>query len=63
MVAFAAAEWRVDPEHVLLTGLSDGATFALLGGFFLFIMFRRDFRSDRNHLKSRSEAGRSIRNG
>ena len=32
MVAFVSAEWRVDPAHVLLTGLSDGATFALLGG-------------------------------
>lgn len=32
MVAFVSQEWRVDPEHVLLTGLSDGATFALLGG-------------------------------
>jgi phospholipase/carboxylesterase len=32
MVAFVAQQWRVDPAHVLLTGLSDGATFALLGG-------------------------------
>jgi phospholipase/carboxylesterase len=32
MAAFVSREWRVDPEHVLLTGLSDGATFALLAG-------------------------------
>jgi phospholipase/carboxylesterase len=32
MVAFVSQQWRVDAEHVLLTGLSDGATFALLGG-------------------------------
>jgi phospholipase/carboxylesterase len=32
MVAFVSREWRVDPAHVLLTGLSDGATFALLAG-------------------------------
>jgi len=32
MVAFVAQQWKVDPAHVLLTGLSDGATFALLGG-------------------------------
>ena len=32
MVTFVAQQWRVDPTHVLLTGLSDGATFALLGG-------------------------------
>jgi phospholipase/carboxylesterase len=32
MVAFVSEQWRVDPEHVLLTGLSDGATFAFLGG-------------------------------
>ena len=32
MVAFVAQQWRVDTAHVLLTGLSDGATFALLGG-------------------------------
>jgi phospholipase/carboxylesterase len=32
MVAFVSEQWRVDREHVLLTGLSDGATFALLGG-------------------------------
>ena len=32
MVAFVAQQWRVDTTHVLLTGLSDGATFALLGG-------------------------------
>jgi phospholipase/carboxylesterase len=32
MVAFVAQQWKVDAAHVLLTGLSDGATFALLGG-------------------------------
>ena len=32
MVAFVAEQWKLDPAHVLLTGLSDGATFALLGG-------------------------------
>jgi phospholipase/carboxylesterase len=32
MVAFIGQQWRVDPTHVLLTGLSDGATFALLAG-------------------------------
>jgi protein SCO1 len=40
-----------------------GAAFALLGGFFLFVMFRRDFRSDKNSLKSRAEAHRIVRNG
>lgn len=40
-----------------------GATFVLIGGMFLLIMFRRDFRADKNFLKSRPEAGRSVRNG
>lgn len=32
MVEFVAESWRVDRDHVLLTGLSDGATFATLCG-------------------------------
>jgi phospholipase/carboxylesterase len=32
MIAFVGQQWRIDPAHVLLTGLSDGATFVLLGG-------------------------------
>lgn len=32
MVAFVRERWRVDDERVLLTGLSDGATYALLCG-------------------------------
>lgn len=32
MVGYIASRWRVDREHVLLTGLSDGATYALLEG-------------------------------
>ena len=32
MVAFVRERWQVDEAHVLLTGLSDGATFALLCG-------------------------------
>jgi phospholipase/carboxylesterase len=32
MVAFVRERWSVDPERILLTGLSDGATFALLAG-------------------------------
>jgi phospholipase/carboxylesterase len=32
MVAYVADNWRVDREHILLTGLSDGATYALLCG-------------------------------
>ncbi len=32
MLAFVAERWRFDPERVLLTGLSDGATFSLLAG-------------------------------
>ncbi|MDJ0849439.1 MAG: phospholipase [Myxococcota bacterium] len=32
MVDFVRERWKVDDEHILLTGLSDGATFALLAG-------------------------------
>ncbi len=32
MVSYVASRWRVDRSHVLLTGLSDGATYALLEG-------------------------------
>lgn len=32
MVAWVSSEWRVDPERVLLTGLSDGATMTGLVG-------------------------------
>jgi phospholipase/carboxylesterase len=32
MIDYVAERWRIDPEHVLLTGLSDGATFSLLAG-------------------------------
>jgi phospholipase/carboxylesterase len=32
MVSYVAEHWRVDREHILLTGLSDGATYALLCG-------------------------------
>ena len=32
MLSFVGERWRVDPERVLLTGLSDGATFTLLAG-------------------------------
>jgi phospholipase/carboxylesterase len=32
MVEFVCGRWNVDPERILLTGLSDGATFALLAG-------------------------------
>jgi phospholipase/carboxylesterase len=32
MVEYTCEHWSVDPEHVLLTGLSDGATFTLLAG-------------------------------
>lgn len=32
MLQFVRSQWPVDAEHVLLTGLSDGATFALLHG-------------------------------
>lgn len=32
MVDFVAGRWNVDRERVLLTGLSDGATFSLLAG-------------------------------
>ena len=32
MVGYIASHWRVDRSHVLLTGLSDGATYTLLEG-------------------------------
>ncbi len=32
MVRAVSERWMVDPERILLTGLSDGATYALLGG-------------------------------
>jgi phospholipase/carboxylesterase len=32
MVDYVKQNWRVDEDHVLLTGLSDGATFTLLSG-------------------------------
>ncbi|NNL67425.1 MAG: phospholipase [Myxococcales bacterium] len=32
MIAWIAERWRVDRERILLTGLSDGATYALLAG-------------------------------
>lgn len=32
MIAFVCAHWPVDPARVLLTGLSDGATYSLLYG-------------------------------
>jgi phospholipase/carboxylesterase len=32
MLAFVRGRWPVDPAHILLTGLSDGGTFALLAG-------------------------------
>jgi len=32
MVEFVSQDWKVDPERVLLTGLSDGATYSLLCG-------------------------------
>ncbi len=32
MVEYVQSNWRVDPERVLLTGLSDGATYSLLLG-------------------------------
>jgi phospholipase/carboxylesterase len=32
MVAYVSENWRVDPERILLTGLSDGATYTLLCG-------------------------------
>jgi protein SCO1/2 len=40
-----------------------GVAFTLIGGTFLLIMFRRDFRRDRKMLASRSEADRIVRNG
>ena len=32
MIEFVSERWRVDRERILLTGLSDGATFSLLAG-------------------------------
>ncbi len=32
MVRAVSERWKVDPQRILLTGLSDGATYALLGG-------------------------------
>lgn len=32
MIAFVRERWAVDPERILVTGLSDGATYALLYG-------------------------------
>jgi phospholipase/carboxylesterase len=32
MVEYVRSRWRVKPESILLTGLSDGATYALLAG-------------------------------
>jgi phospholipase/carboxylesterase len=32
MVAYISSRWRVDRSHVLLTGMSDGATYTLLEG-------------------------------
>lgn len=32
MVGYVASKWRVDRSHLLLTGLSDGATYTLLEG-------------------------------
>jgi phospholipase/carboxylesterase len=32
MIQYVSGRWRVDPTRILLTGLSDGATFALLCG-------------------------------
>ncbi len=32
MVDFVAERWRIDPDRILLTGLSDGATYSLLAG-------------------------------
>ncbi len=31
-LAYVQERWRVDPAHILITGLSDGATYALLRG-------------------------------
>lgn len=33
MVAYVSQKWRVNRDRVLLTGMSDGATFTLLAGF------------------------------
>jgi phospholipase/carboxylesterase len=32
MLSYVQENWQVDPERILLTGLSDGATYALLHG-------------------------------
>jgi phospholipase/carboxylesterase len=32
MLTYVRKNWRVDPERILLTGLSDGATYTLLNG-------------------------------
>ncbi|MEM7253347.1 MAG: phospholipase [Pseudomonadota bacterium] len=32
MVEFAQDQWEIDPAHILLTGMSDGATYSLLAG-------------------------------
>ena len=32
MIDYVSEHWRVDPDHVLLTGMSDGATYSLLVG-------------------------------
>jgi phospholipase/carboxylesterase len=32
MLSYVRENWRVDPERILLTGLSDGATYTLLHG-------------------------------
>jgi phospholipase/carboxylesterase len=32
MLSYVRKHWRVDPERILLTGLSDGATYTLLNG-------------------------------
>jgi protein SCO1/2 len=40
-----------------------GAGFVLIGGTFLLIVFRKDFRADKKSLQTRAEAGRIVRNG
>ena len=32
MLAHIGNKWNIDPEHILLTGMSDGATYSLLAG-------------------------------
>jgi phospholipase/carboxylesterase len=32
MIEYVGESWRIDPERILLTGLSDGATYSLLCG-------------------------------